>query len=59
MIAVVATDRCTGCGRCVSVCPTSAIVLEDRVAKIDQNRCTGCGQCVSVCPQKGIMLSAR
>ena len=57
--AVVESRSCTGCGRCVSVCPTGAIALVDGVAQIDSARCNGCGQCVSACPRKAIRLGPR
>jgi ferredoxin len=59
LIAFVAADKCTGCGRCISVCPTSAIFIDNAIARIEQTRCSGCGQCVGVCPQKAIALGAR
>ncbi len=46
--------RCTGCGACVSACPTDAISLLEGKARVDQERCTGCGACVSVCPVDAI-----
>jgi uncharacterized Fe-S center protein len=47
----VAAEKCTACGRCVSSCPVSAIVIgPDRVATIDPEVCYGCGECVAQCP---------
>ncbi len=47
--------RCTGCGTCMTVCPTGAIAMVDNVATIDQDRCTGCEACIDVCPEGAIM----
>lgn len=50
------TDACTGCTRCVRVCPTKAIsgkVKELHV--IDQDNCTKCGACMEACTFKAII----
>ncbi len=41
--------KCTGCGTCLPWCPRQAIVLVDRVARIDSQLCIGCGECLTVC----------
>ena len=40
----------TGCTRCLSVCPTGAILPAGDSVAIDPAICAGCGQCASVCP---------
>jgi ferredoxin len=45
---------CTGCGKCVQVCPTRAMSLSHRKARIDSDRCVMCLQCMSVCPTNAI-----
>jgi ferredoxin len=42
-------DRCTRCETCVSVCPTAAIVLKDRVLT-ETGACIVCCACVKSCP---------
>ena len=44
------TYGCIGFGDCVSVCPSDAICVEDKLARIDRRRCSGCAVCVKVCP---------
>jgi uncharacterized Fe-S center protein len=50
------TDRCTGCGRCVGVCPKSAIVIEKKKSIIDSGICIGCFECMHVCPEHAIEI---
>ncbi|MEA2007721.1 MAG: 4Fe-4S binding protein [Chloroflexota bacterium] len=47
---------CNGCGICVDVCPTSAIVMRDNKAFIKQNLCEECQACINECPQRAILL---
>ena len=53
------TDRCKGCGLCVSACPKALIVIaKDKInlkghhpAEItDQEKCVGCAFCTTMCP---------
>ena len=44
------TFGCIGYGDCFHVCPSAAICIEDRLARIDPRKCSGCGVCVKVCP---------
>ncbi|HOC67222.1 MAG: Ferredoxin-2 [Candidatus Hydrogenedentes bacterium ADurb.Bin101] len=56
MPAKVDVDKCTGCGDCVSECPTEAIKIENDKAVIDEETCVDCGACVDVCPNSAISL---
>jgi ferredoxin len=40
----------TGCTRCLSLCPTGAILPDGDAVAIDPAICAGCGQCAAVCP---------
>ncbi|OAP48295.1 ferredoxin-type protein NapF [Sinorhizobium americanum] len=46
-------ESCTGCGRCVDVCPTHIIrLIGDRPAlDFSIAECTFCGQCAELCPE--------
>jgi len=48
-------EKCTGCGKCISECPLSAIVLENKKVKILSN-CSFCGICIKVCPFEAIEI---
>ena len=56
---------CLGCGRCLEVCPRSALVLPDgrtgseKRAVLDRSRCTACGLCAEVCPSGALRLAGR
>jgi formate hydrogenlyase subunit 6/NADH:ubiquinone oxidoreductase subunit I len=64
----VQAEECTGCGKCVSVCPVEAMALVSandphhpnrKQARVDEELCLGCGVCTRVCNQHGITLRAR
>lgn len=50
------TDKCIGCGRCLSVCPQNCIELSKQ-AMIRQKNCLRCGNCFDNCPTKAIERS--
>ena len=61
-------NSCTGCGKCVAVCPVEAMTLVSandphnknrKVAKLNPEICLGCGVCVRTCPTKSILLKSR
>ena len=44
-------DRCTGCGRCIEVCPHNVFELKDKKAvMINRDSCIECGACEKNCP---------
>ncbi|MEN9723974.1 MAG: hypothetical protein RJB38_1960 [Pseudomonadota bacterium] len=58
-------DRCTGCGDCVTACPTDCIEVEAEegpqpgkrwvsVFKIDHSKCLFCGFCVESCAPQSL-----
>ncbi len=57
------SERCTGCGACVEVCPDGAIWLVKDVnrhyAEIDQSLCRACQACIEVCPEGAIRVETR
>jgi len=50
---------CTGCGRCIEVCPHQVFELrEKRAAVSDLNACMECGACAKNCPADAIRVDA-
>jgi len=53
---------CTGCGKCVALCPVEAMTLvsandpkhpKRKIARVDVDRCLGCGVCLRACTKSG------
>lgn len=42
-------ERCTGCGKCVEVCPRGAIQVRDGTAIVDKKKCIRCYCCDELC----------
>lgn len=62
------SDACTGCGKCVQICPVEAVALvsahdphqpKRKKAWLNPDACLGCGLCVRVCPEQGITFTTR
>lgn len=49
------TDKCIGCGSCLSVCPQSCIITTGIPYVIEQEHCLHCGNCMSVCPAGAVV----
>jgi ferredoxin len=61
-------DKCTGCGKCVTLCPVEAMTLVSAVdprrpgakkARPDLSRCLGCGVCLRGCRTGALSLKNR
>lgn len=47
---VVDTDKCTGCGECIDICPVSVFEMTDGKSEVTAgDECLGCESCVGVC----------
>ncbi len=57
MAYVVDAAKCEGCEACVPSCPTNAISMVDKKAKISDD-CVDCGTCVDTCPTQAISAGA-
>ncbi len=52
-------EKCTGCGKCVEVCPVNVIKMEGDFPNVDKEWCIGCGVCAVPCPSGAIRLIRR
>jgi formate hydrogenlyase subunit 6/NADH:ubiquinone oxidoreductase subunit I len=67
-IPAVDAAECTGCGKCVEICPVEGMSLvsandpnrpKAKTARLDEEVCIGCGLCVRNCPTGGVTLVPR
>lgn len=50
------SDLCSGCGLCISVCPSRTITLVEGIARTSGDKCMACGHCQAVCPVQAIEI---
>jgi electron transport complex protein RnfB len=51
---------CTGCARCLPVCPVDAIIGAQRLLHtVYADHCTGCELCIASCPVECIVMGPR
>jgi len=50
-------EACIGCRICERVCPTGAMYMDGRIAKVVESKCIGCGDCAERCPRGAIYMA--
>lgn len=50
------SDKCSGCGLCVQVCPIGNLEVRDGKVVRKEKTCDFCLACVHACPSKGVQL---
>jgi ferredoxin len=54
-VPIIDAARCTGCGLCVRVCPTRALMMKDGLAVVaNPDACVYTGHCERICPEQAI-----
>jgi len=55
---IIDTERCKGCGLCVTACPKDCITISEKSnkngyfpAETNNSSCTGCAMCAVICPE--------
>jgi len=56
VIPLIDGEKCTGCRKCIEVCPPRAIELRDRLARVEEEFCEECGFCAAECPAEAILI---
>ena len=52
-------DRCIICGRCVALCPSSAVLLSKEGLSIERNLCKNCFRCIDACPTNAMEVIGK
>jgi len=51
------SDKCTGCLRCIEVCPHEVFVRHEKIVAVsDRDLCMECGACMMNCPSDAIRV---
>lgn len=59
LLAQVDEASCNGDRICENVCPTAAIKVVKKKARVDADKCLACLKCVDACPEGAVTLTPR
>ena len=54
-----ADEKCVGCGKCASICPSGAIEMVDGRPAWTKNKCLKCCGCINRCPVSAIQYGKK
>ena len=54
-----ADEKCVGCGKCASICPSGAISMVDGRPAWTKNKCLKCCGCINRCPVSAIQYGKK
>jgi len=58
-LAEVDSSKCKGDKLCEAICPTGAIRVFEKKAKVTDEKCVACTRCVDRCPERAVALVRR
>jgi len=49
-------EKCTHCGVCVPICPTGALIVDEKTRKVlfKNEKCIACELCIKICPPRAM-----
>lgn len=47
-------EKCTGCEKCLEICPAEAIIMKNEKAYVTIE-CVECGACIPECPENALV----
>ncbi|MDD3277049.1 MAG: ATP-binding protein, partial [Kiritimatiellales bacterium] len=58
-VPVVDASRCTGCGKCATICEFNALAVAGKSVLVFEELCHSCGGCARICPEQAITEQPR